>query len=218
MVNALNPLSDDFMLKGVLDFLTNILSYINPLDDNFLLKGVLDFLGNIISYVNPFSDNFFGKTLINLFKDLLNSLFIMTAEQEQIHTNNQEQFNNAFNSKIPFVNSLIDTFEEVEQRQANVYTTRSFSSNPLNLSISGFSYNSGVIHYNAPSTDLTFVLEKYEPYRITVRDGLKLLVYGLGIVYLVKYVLNYGITQGGNLGVDTYSAYISETKRGGRKK
>lgn len=111
----MNPFSENFLLKGVLEFLSNILSYINPFSDNFLLKGVLEFLGNILSYINPFSENFLGRKIIELLGDLLKSLFI---PKEESFT----KFQDIFNEKLGFVdsiksgvNSLKDMFNNVEE-------------------------------------------------------------------------------------------------------
>ena len=50
------------------------LSYINPLSDNFILKDLLDWL-------NPFSENFFVYKLLELLGDLLEFLFIPSQER-----------------------------------------------------------------------------------------------------------------------------------------
>ena len=39
----------------------------------------------------------------------------------------------------------------------------------------------------------------YEPYRAYVRGFLFLVVVALAIVYIVKYVLNYGVTSAGQM-------------------
>lgn len=123
MLNALNPFSEHFILKGVLDFLGNILSYLNPFSENFLLKGVLDFLGNILSYLNPFSEkfilksvidflgnilsylnpfdteHFLGYKLMQLLGDLFNTLFV---PKEESFT----RFSNIFQEKFSFIESI----------------------------------------------------------------------------------------------------------------
>ncbi len=199
--------------EGIGEFFTNLGSSIGGFFENLWNK-IFDFfkdlpghIANIfnsfvelLQYINPWSDKFFLKIA-----------FIPSEEQQQEHLKNQEEFKRAFDSKLPFVNSLVDIFQNVKTRQANVNNIRSFENNPLNLSIGSFEYDSGVISYSTPSTDLTFILEKYEPYRVQVRNGLKLIIYGLGAVYLVKYILNYGITEGGNLGISS----ISASKKGG---
>lgn len=76
ILDYLNPFSDNFILKKIIDFLGLLVSYINPFSDNFILSDVIDFLGRLLSYINPFSDNFFGIKLIELLKNLLQTLFI----------------------------------------------------------------------------------------------------------------------------------------------
>lgn len=118
VLNYLNPFSENFILKGVLDFLGNILSYINPFSDNFILKGVLEFLGNLVSYVNPFSENFLGRKLIELFSDLFKTLFI--PKQDQF-----TEINNKFNEKFGF-------FEQVKELVVELFSfhsTASYSEN-----------------------------------------------------------------------------------------
>lgn len=61
IVSYINPLHENFILKGVLSFLGDIITYINPLHENFFLNGIFDFFGDLISYINPFSENFFLK-------------------------------------------------------------------------------------------------------------------------------------------------------------
>lgn len=101
MLSWLNPLSDNFFLKGLLSFLGEALSYINPFDENFILKGVFTFLGEIISYINPFSENFFVYKLIELLGDLLEFLFVPD-------TNPFEELSDKFNEKFAFVNQIKD--------------------------------------------------------------------------------------------------------------
>lgn len=64
-----------------------------------MLKDVLNFLSNIISYINPLSDNFLGKKIIELLGDLLHNLFI---PKEQSFT----QFQDIFNEKLGFVENI----------------------------------------------------------------------------------------------------------------
>lgn len=114
MLNALNPFSDDFILKGVLDFLGNILSYLNPFSENFLLKGVINFLGNILSYLNPFdSEHFFGYKIMELLGDLFNVLFVPKEESfMRISNVFQERFSFIDSIKIG-INAIKNMFENV---------------------------------------------------------------------------------------------------------
>lgn len=71
ILGYINPFSEDFILKGVLDFLGSILSYINPFSENFILKDVLSFLGSLLDYINPFSENFILKNVLKFLGDML---------------------------------------------------------------------------------------------------------------------------------------------------
>lgn len=196
LINLGNTIGDFFGNLGsnIGDFFNvlwnNILNFFKDLPTN--ISNIWKNFIELLQYINPWSDKFFLKIA-----------FVMSEEQESKHLTNQEEFNNIFKNKIPFVSTLIDTFQNVVDRQNNVKKEKVFvynkEENPLNLEINAFNYNGGVIEYNTNSTDLTYILEKYEPYRIKLRNGLMLIVYGIGIVYLVKYFLNYGITQGGNI-------------------
>ena len=55
---------------------SKVLDFLNPLSDNFILKKLWEFLTTIIDYLNPFSENFFGLKLIEFIGDLLEYLFI----------------------------------------------------------------------------------------------------------------------------------------------
>lgn len=106
MLQWLNPLSEEFFLKGLFEFLGNALSYINPFDENFILKDVFTFLGEIISYINPFSENFFVYKLIELLGELLKWLFVP-------ETNPFDNLSVKFNEKFAFVNQIKDLFNSL---------------------------------------------------------------------------------------------------------
>lgn len=85
----------------------------NPFSDNFILKTVIDFIGNIVSYLNPFSENFFGYKIIELLKDLLKTLFVpseerITAIQETV------------SSKFAFVDSIKIAIQSIEDMFNNI--------------------------------------------------------------------------------------------------
>lgn len=186
ILNYINPFSEDFLLKDVLDFLGNILSYINPFSENFILKDVIDFLGNILSYINPFSENFFGYTLIDLFGNLLNSLFVMTPEQEQAYEEKENSITDIIESKF----GIFYFFQE-ELEKADEYV---YNEDFLNIHFEPWSFNLGIINFTTPEINFTEFRDVYEPYRTTVRNSIFIIFVGLAIVYIVKYVLNYGVT------------------------
>ncbi len=99
IVDWLNPLSENFILKQLFTLLGSILDYINPFSENFILSGVVEFLGNILSYINPFSENFFGYKLIDLLKNALQSLFVPSEERISALTN-------TVTSKFDFIDSV----------------------------------------------------------------------------------------------------------------
>ena len=121
MFDYLNPFSDNFILKGVLDFLGSIFNYLNPFSEDFILKGVLDFLGNILSYLNPFDENFLGYKLIELLGDLLEWLFVPSGD---ILGGLQQSISNKFG----FVNSIKLGIDALENNLNNdVSGTSSFT-------------------------------------------------------------------------------------------
>lgn len=90
-------------------------------------------------------------------------------------------------SHLPFV-----WFFQNEVQKAFDYVD---STDFLNIEIPTFSFNLGAVNFTAEGQHVLNVRNAYEPYRIMVRSFLALIVYGLGGIYLVKYILNYGQTQ-----------------------
>lgn len=186
MASFLNPFSEKFILKSIIDGLVNILDYINPFSENFILKGVLDFLGNIISYINPFSENFFGHKIIEMFQNLFTFLFVMTEEQEQAYKDKENSINDIIESKFG-----IFYFFQDEIQKANEYV---YNDDFLKIHFNSWQFNLGIINFTTPEIDFTQFRDTYEPYRVTVRNSIFFIFVGLALVYLVKYILNYGVT------------------------
>ena len=65
----------------------------------------------------------------------------------------------------------------------------------LSITIPSYSFNLGAIHFETQERNFVNVRDAYEPYRSYVRGFLVLIVYGMAIVYLVKYFANYGAIQ-----------------------
>lgn len=107
ILSYLNPLSENFILKGVLEFLGNILDYLNPLSENFILKIIIEFLIDILDYLNPFSENFFGLKLMDLLGDLLKFLFIPSEERLTAITN-------TVSSKFDFIETIKEAINSVQ--------------------------------------------------------------------------------------------------------
>jgi len=92
----------------IIGFFGNILSYLNPLSDNFILKTIIQTLANMLSYLNPFSENFFGRKIIELLGDLLELLFIPSQER-------LEAISNAVTSKFGFIDTIKNTINSLKQ-------------------------------------------------------------------------------------------------------
>lgn len=103
------------------------------------------------------------------------------------------ELGNTINSKIPFVNYFK---EELENSSINTYSV-SDKSDFLKISMPAWSFDLGSIKFETEEKQYINIREVYEPYRVGVRSLLALIVYSLGIVYLVKYFLNYGNTSVG---------------------
>lgn len=87
-----------------------ILDYLNPLGDNFILKKLWVFLTDIVSFLNPSSDNFFGKKIIELIGDLLKTLFI---PKEDYFSNKFTILKESFSERLSY-QSYIDILEQTE--------------------------------------------------------------------------------------------------------
>lgn len=109
----MNPVSDKFILKGVVEFLKNILDYLNPTSENFILKGVFNFLGEILSYINPLSENFFVYKLIELLGELLKALFIPSEER-------LTAISNTVTSKFAFIDSIKEGINAIQNMLNNM--------------------------------------------------------------------------------------------------
>lgn len=194
IISYINPFSDKFILKDVLEFLGNILDYINPFSENFILKSVLKFLGSIIDYINPFSDDFILKDLFSWIGSFFNNLFnffihifVPTDEQWADLSSQDEAIGEKFESKFPFIFWFQDELEKAEE-----YV---FSNDFLNIKFSSWNLDLGIIKYNTPEINFTAIRDAYEPYRLTIRNSLFYIAVGLAIVYVIKYILNFGVTS-----------------------
>ena len=85
----------------------NIINWLNPLSDDFILKRVITFLGNLVDYINPLSNNFFGRKLVELIGNLLTSLFIPSNDYFQTKFNS---IKTAFSQRLSY-QSYVDLFE-----------------------------------------------------------------------------------------------------------
>ena len=93
LLDHINPLSENFFLKGLFDVLVTGFSYLNPLSDNFIFKTFFENIGTLLSYLNPFSENFFGYKIIDLLKSALQLLFVPSSERiSALHNTISEKF------------------------------------------------------------------------------------------------------------------------------
>lgn len=113
ILSYLNPFSENFILKSVLEFLGSILDYLNPFSENFILKLVLEFLGNILSFLNPFDEKFLGYKLIELLKEALE--FVFVPQQSSI-----ENLVNKVTSKFGFIDSIKNSISDIQDMLQNI--------------------------------------------------------------------------------------------------
>lgn len=85
-----------------------------------MLKGVIDFLGNIISYVNPLSENFLGKKIVELVRDVLVDIFV--PDNELINSKIEN-----IKSRFAFVDNVKQTINEVTSIVYDENNSPSFS-------------------------------------------------------------------------------------------
>lgn len=94
----------------------NILDYLNPMSENFILKGVFNFLGSILSYINPFSENFFAYKLLELLGELLKKLFIPSEQR-------LTAISNTVTSKFSFIDSIKEGVNAIQNMFNNLGTS-----------------------------------------------------------------------------------------------
>lgn len=102
MLDYINPFSENFILKGVLE----ALQYINPFSENFIFKDFFRNIGDILSYINPFSENFFGWKIIDGIKGVLEDLFI--PDNSLINDKIEE-----IKSRFSFINGVKQTINDI---------------------------------------------------------------------------------------------------------
>ncbi len=127
----------------------------------------------------------------NFFTELLNffyHIFIPTDEQWNAIKQDYKDLGTTFNNHIPFVGLFSD---ELEKAKEVVY-----NEDFLNIKFDGWSFDLGVVKYSTEEIHFDKVVKAYEPYRMTVRSFLTLIVYALVVVYIIKYCLKYGTTEG----------------------
>lgn len=92
------------------------------MSDNFILKKIIQGLADILSFLNPFSDNFIGKVIVDLFKDLFNILFVPSDERLSSMTS-------AIQAKFAFVDTIKSTVNVLDNLMGDPGTSPSISVN-----------------------------------------------------------------------------------------
>lgn len=148
-------------------------------------KNVINGIGNIFNWLG----NFFQSLW-----DFVYHIFIPTDEQWSEIKNDYYEMGDVVKSHIPFVGLFS---EELKKAQATVEKT-----DPLVIRIPSFSYSgSGGIGVDTGVKEINLT-QFYEPYRAYIRGFIFFFVVALAFVYIVKYVLNYGVTSAGQ-NIDT---------------
>lgn len=93
-------------INNILSFFSTLLSYLNPMSENFILRGLIDLIIvikeailNILDYLNPFSDNFFLK-------------LAFIPQSEEFLTKKQEFFDK-LNQHFLFINGIKEFMAQI---------------------------------------------------------------------------------------------------------
>lgn len=135
--------------------------------------------------------------------DFFIHIFVPTEEQWNAIKQDYKDLGDTFKNHLPFIGFFSD---ELEKAKDIVY-----NEDFLNIKFKGWSFDLGIIHFTTPDINFTGVLEAYEPYRMSIRSFLTFIVYCLGIVYIVKYVLRYGETQGNSNVIDGQTSFFDRS-------
>lgn len=157
------------------------------------LGDIFKVIGDIFSWIG----NFFSALL-----DFVYHIFIPTDEQWNNIKEDYRDLGTTFNNHIPFVGLFSDELEKAKQ----VVYNEDF----LNIKFDSWSFNLGVIKYSTPEIQFDKVVKAYEPYRMTVRSFLTLILYALIVVYIIKYALNYGHTEGNSQVIDGQTSFFDK--------
>ncbi|MCI8352429.1 MAG: hypothetical protein HFJ58_02235 [Clostridia bacterium] len=208
MVNSVGNFFSNFwtgFTEGLSNLASNIGNFFNDLGTNLgnWFSNLGTSIGNFFSDLWTNTQNFFSgmvQDISNIWSffvdffvnmaDFLINIFVPTEEQWQAIQEDYTDLSNTFKNHIPFVTFFSEEVEKVKQEVLN--------EDFLNLKMSGWDFNLGVIHFKTNDYEFTNVLKAYEPYRMTVRTLLTFVVYAMAFVYIIKYAISYGTTQGLN--------------------
>lgn len=110
----------------------------------------------------------------------------MNEEQETAYKKKQTNLDDIIKSKFG-----IFYFFQDEIQKANEYV---YNADFLTVNFPSWNVDLGIVKFNTPEINFTKIRDIYEPYRTTIRNSLFFIFVGLAIVYVVKYILNYGVT------------------------
>ncbi len=189
IIDYLNPFSENFILKGVLNFLGNILSYINPFSENFILKDVLSFFGELLSYLNPFSENFILKTLFewigNFFTSLWDFFIRLFVPEDDYFSNKINDMKNKISQKIPY-QDYVDMFETVKQVE---------SGEDISINLNG--YKIGNMNFNIPKfINFSWVSKYKNTWYAWVRGFVFVFLIIYNINQVIKLLRGYNVADG----------------------
>lgn len=189
--------------KGFTDLTTNIGTFFSDLGSNIktwfsnlgssiggfftdLWTNISEFFAGMVENISNIWD-WFTNFFVNL-SEFLVHIFIPTDEQWNAVKEDYNDIGNSFNNHVPFVTFFSDEVEKVKQQV--------FNEDFLNIKMSGWEFNLGIIHFKTQDFEFTNVLKAYEPYRMSIRTLLTFIVYAMAMVYIIKYFIKYGTTQG----------------------
>lgn len=139
-----------------------------------ILNSIFGTIGNIFSWLGDFFSSL---------ADFFVHIFVPTESQWQDIKNSYSVLKINIQNKVPFVNDFIVSLDSAKNNVSNEQF--------LKISMPSFNYNGGAIGVNVNEQNVVNIAEKYEPYRLTVRNSLFLIVVGLAIVFIIKFILNY---------------------------
>ena len=182
--NYINPFHEDFLGYKIINGIGSFFTG----DEEEGTTGVFGFLRSIVNFV------------VNFFDNLLH-IFVPTSEQWSTIKTRFSGLGDVITSHLPFVSTFKTSLENAQNSVVS-------NSDMLVITMPSFSFYGG----QTQEQRVISVRDVYEPYRVQIRTGLTYIVYGLGIVYIIKYILGWGQTQA-STEVKESSQYMSWARR-----
>lgn len=173
IVNFFNPLNEDFFVYQIINGIGEFF-FGDGTEEN---RGLFGLIGDILSFLG----NFFGNLL-----DFFVHIFVPDDGQWEEIKESYSDLGDLIKTKLPFISFWQESLEDAKSEVIA-------SNDMLTITMPSFSFFGG----ETEEKQVINVKEAYEPYRIKIRSLLALVVYGCGIVYLIKTVLNYKSTATG---------------------